>query len=115
MAVARPIRVPNRGEVYLVELDPTRGSEIRKTRPCLIVSPDELNHHLRTVIVAPMTTGGHAYPFRPHCRFSGKDGRVALDQLRTVDRERLRKRLGVLTAAALGPVFATLAELFEFS
>jgi mRNA-degrading endonuclease toxin of MazEF toxin-antitoxin module len=65
VAVARPARAPSRGEVYLVELDPTRGSEIRKTRPCLIVSPDELNHQLRTAIVAPMTTAGHAYPFRP--------------------------------------------------
>ncbi|MEO9251465.1 MAG: type II toxin-antitoxin system PemK/MazF family toxin [Gemmatimonadaceae bacterium] len=115
MAVARSSRVPNRGEVYLIELDPARGSEIRKTRPCLVVSPNELNHHLRTAIVAPMTTGGHAYPFRPVCRFSGKEGRVALDQLRTVDRERLRKRLGVLTPATLATVFATLAELFEFS
>jgi mRNA interferase MazF len=115
VAVGRPARVPSRGEVYLVELDPTRGSEIRKTRPCLIVSPDELNHHLRTAIVAPMTTGGHAYPFRPPCRFAGKDGRVALDQLRTVDRERLRKRVGTVTPATLAAVFATLAELFEFS
>jgi mRNA interferase MazF len=101
--------------VYLVELDPTRGSEIRKTRPCLIISPDELNHHLRTAIVAPMTTGGHAYPFRPSCRFGGKEGRVALDQLRTVDRDRLRKRLGVLSGASLASVFGILAELFEFS
>jgi mRNA interferase MazF len=105
--------VPSRGEVYLVELDPTRGSEIRKTRPCLVVSPDELNHHLRTTIVAPMTTAGHAYPFRPTCHFSGKTGRVALDQLRTVDRERLRKRLGTLSTAALNTVFATLGEMFE--
>jgi mRNA interferase MazF len=101
--------------VYLVELDPTRGSEIQKTRPCLVISPDELNHHLRTVIVAPLTTGGHAYPFRPTCRFANKEGRVALDQIRTVDRERLRKRLGVLTAATQGAVFAVLAELFELS
>lgn len=115
MAVARLARVPSRGEVVLVELDPTRGSEIRKTRPCVVVSPDELNHHLRTVIVAPMTTGGHAYPFRPACRFKGKDGRVALDQLRTVDRDRLRKRLGTLSATALASVFAILAEMFEFS
>jgi len=115
MAVARLARVPNRGEVVLVELDPTRGSEIRKTRPCLVVSPAELNHHLRTVIVAPMTTGGHAYPFRPACRFDGKDGRVALDQLRTVDRERLRKRLGVLSPANLATVFGVLAEMFDFS
>src|SRR4051812_13085278 len=108
-------RVPSRGEVYLVELDPTRGSKIRKTRPCVIVSPDELNHHLRTVLVAPMTTGGHTYPFRPTCRFGSKDGRVALDQLRAVDRDRLRKRLGVLSPATLAAVFAILAEMFEFS
>jgi mRNA interferase MazF len=106
--------VPSRGEVVLVELDPTRGSEIRKTRPCLVVSPDELNHSLRTVIVAPMTTGGHPYPFRPICRFGGKKGRVALDPLRTVDRERLRKRLGVLTPATVAAVFAVLGEMFEF-
>jgi mRNA interferase MazF len=116
VAVNRPAVVPNRGEVYLVELDPTRGSEIRKTRPCLVVSPDELNHHLRTVMVAPMTTAGHAYPFRPSCKFAGKkEGRVALDQLRTVDRERLRKRLGVLGPAALSAVFAVLGEMFEIS
>ncbi len=115
MAVARLARMPSRGEVLLVELDPTRGSKIRKTRPCLVVSPNELNHHLQTLIVAPMTTGGHAYPFRPTCRFGGKDGRVALDQLRTVDRERLRKRLGVLSPATQASVFAVLAEMFEFS
>src|ERR1041385_97915 len=113
MAVSRLGRVLSRGEVVLVELDPTRGSEIKKTRPCLVVSPDELNHHLRTVIVALMTTGGHAYPFRPVCRFGGKDGRVALDQLRTVDRARVRKRLGVLTAGNLTTVFTVLAEMFE--
>ena len=80
----------------MVQLDSTRGSEIRKTRPCLVVSPDELNHHLRTVIVAPMTTGGHAYPWRVQCRFQGRGGFVAIDQLRTVDTERLVKRLGRL-------------------
>ncbi|HET8985789.1 MAG TPA: type II toxin-antitoxin system PemK/MazF family toxin [Trueperaceae bacterium] len=105
-------RVPSRGEVYLVELDPSRGSEIQKTRPCVVVSPDELNHHLRTVIVAPMTTGGHAYPFRVGTRFGGKTGRVALDQLRTVDRERLRKRLGVLPAAGLSATLTVLQEMF---
>jgi len=115
VALARPARVPSRGEVYLIELDPTRGSEIRKTRPCVVVSPDELNHHLRTVIVAPMTTAGHDYPFRPSCRFSGKDGRVALDQLRTVDRERLRKRLGALSARTLTSMFAALVEMFDFN
>ena len=108
-----PSGAPNRGEVYLVELDPTRGSEIRKTRPCVVISPDELNHNLRTAIVAPMTTGGHAYPFRPACRFGGKSGRVALDQLRTVDHERLRKRLGTLSEGSLAAVLATLSELFE--
>lgn len=107
-------RLPGRGEVYLVELDPTHGSEIRKTRPCLVVSPDELNHHLRTVMVAPMMTGGHAYPFRPTCRFGGKTGHVALDQLRTVDRERLGKRLGALSPANIAAVFAVLGEMFEF-
>lgn len=111
--MSRPTAGPNRGEVYLIELDPTRGSEIRKTWPCVIVSPDELNHHLSTVIVAPMTTGGHTYPFRPSCRFGGKDGRIVLDQLRTVDRERLRKRLGLLTATTLKTVFGRLNEMFE--
>jgi len=115
VAVRRLTRVPSRGEVLLVGPDPTRGSEIRKTRACLVVSPDELNHHLRTVIVAPMTTGGHAYPFRPACRFGGKHGRVALDQLRTVDQERLRKRIGILSPANLAAVFAVLGEMFEFA
>lgn len=109
----RPRRPPSRGEVFLVELDPARGSEIRKTRPCVIVSPDELNHHLRTVIVAPMTTAGNAYPFRPTCRFAGKAGRVALDQIRTVDRERLRKPLGVFSPVTLRTVFDVLGEMFE--
>ncbi len=105
-------RAPNRGEVFLVALDPTRGSEIRKTRPCVVLSPDELNHHLGTIIVAPMTTGGHAYPYRVDCRFSGKAGRVALDQLRTVDRERLRKRLGALAPATVDAALAVLREMF---
>ena len=105
-------RAPSRGEIFLVALDPTRGSEIQKTRPCVVISPDELNHHLRTVIVAPMTTGGHAYPFRVSTRFGGKAGRVALDQVRTVDRERLRKRLGVLPPASLSTTLAILREMF---
>lgn len=102
----------SRGEVHLVALDPTRGSEIRKTRPCLIVSPDELNHHLRTVIVAPMTTGGHAYPWRIPCRFQNRAGFVAIDQVRTVDRERLVRRLGRLAPRTLTSVLATLQETF---
>lgn len=105
-------RSPARGDVYLIQLDPTRGSEIRKTRPCLVVSPDELNAHLRTVIVAPMTTGGHPYPFRVACRFEKKQGHVVLDQLRTVDSERLVKRLGTLSPATLETVLDRLQEMF---
>ncbi|TAJ10617.1 MAG: type II toxin-antitoxin system PemK/MazF family toxin [Nitrospirae bacterium] len=101
-----------RGDVYLMDLDPTRGSEIRKTRPCLVVSPDELNHHLRTVIVAPMTTGGQAYPWRVRCRFRGRAGFVAMDQLRTVDTERLVKRLGRLAPGPFASVLAVLQEMF---
>jgi mRNA interferase MazF len=101
-----------RGEVHLVGLDPTLGSEIKKTRPCLIVSPDELNQHLRTVIVAPMTTAGQAYPWRVACRFQNRSGFVALDQLRTVDSERLVKRLGRLSAATTTEVLDTLQEMF---
>jgi mRNA interferase MazF len=95
-----------------VALDPTLGSEIKKTRPCLIVSPDELNQHLRTVIVAPMTTGGQAYPWRVACRFQNRTGFVALDQLRTVDTERLAKRLGRLSPATTTEVLDTLQEMF---
>ena len=104
--------MPARGDVYLVQLDPTRGSEIRKTRPCLVVSPDELNEHLRTVIVAPMTTGGQAYPWRVSCRFQGRSVFVATDQLRTVDTERLAKRLGRLAPNSLAAVLSTLEEMF---
>lgn len=110
MAVVRATVV--RGEVHLVGLDPTQGSEIKKTRPCLIVSPDELNQHLRTVIVAPMTTGGQGYPWRVACRFQNRSGFVALDQLRTVDRERLVKRLGRLSGSTATKVFDTLQEMF---
>jgi mRNA interferase MazF len=104
--------VPARGDVYLVRLDPTRGSEIRKTRPYLVVSPDELNEHLGTVIVAPMTTGGQTYPWRASCRFQGRSGFVATDQLRTVDTERLAKRLGRLSPNSLAAVLSTLEEMF---
>jgi len=101
-----------RGEVHLVQLDPTIGSEIQKTRPCVVVSPDELNAHLRTVIVAPMTTGGRAYPWRVRCRFQQRSGFVVLDQLRTVDRERLVKRLGALSSTTLSEVLGGLQEMF---
>ena len=103
---------PTRGDVFLIELDPTRGSEIRKTRPCLVVSPDELNQHLRTVIVAPMTTGGQDYPWRVRCRFRERAGYVAIDQLRTVDSTRLVKRLGRVSPGTLTAVLAILQEMF---
>ena len=112
MEVAIGRKVAARGDVYLVQLDPTRGSEIRKTRPCLVVSPDELNEHLRTVIVAPMTTGGQAYPWRVSCRFQGRNRFVATDQLRTADVERLARRLGRLTPKSLAAVLSTLEEMF---
>src|SRR5262245_1039460 len=101
-----------RGDVHLVRLDPTLGSEIQKTRPCVIVSPNELNAYLRTVIVAPMTTGGQAYPWRIRCRFERQSGYVVLDQLRTVDRERLIRRLGQLSADTVAAVLEGLQEMF---
>ncbi len=101
-----------RGEVFLVKLNPTRGSEIRKTRPCVIVSPDELNGFLPTFIVAPLTTGSHAYPFRIPCRFRGKSGHIVLDQIRTVDQGRLGRRLGRISSTALERTLLTLQEMF---
>ena len=112
MEVAVEHTHPTRGDVYLIELDPTRGSEIRKTRPCLVISPDELNQDLRTVIVVPMTTGGQAYPWRIRCRFRNRSGFVAMDQLRTVDRERLSRRLGRIAPGTLSAVLSTLQEMF---
>ena len=105
--------VVQRFDVWLVTLDPTVGSEIRKTRPALVVSPDEMNAHIATVIIAPMTTKGRSYPTRVPCTFQGKSGKVVLDQLRTVDKARLVKRLGRLDAAVCEAVLDTLAELFE--
>ena len=104
--------VVQRFDVWLVTLDPTVGSEIRKTRPALVVSPDEMNAHISTVIIAPMTTKGRNYPTRVPCTFQGKTGEVVLDQLRTVDKPRLVKRLGRLDAAASDAVLAVLAEMF---
>ena len=103
---------PARGEVFLVALDPTLGREIRKTRPCVVVSPDELNGALSTFIVAPLTTGSHPYPFRIPCRFAGKSGHVVLDQIRTVDRARLVKKVGRVSPAALEQVLGVLQEMF---
>jgi mRNA interferase MazF len=102
----------NRFDVYLVTLGPTLGSEIQKTRPCLVVSPDEMNHHIRTVIVAPMTTKGQPYPTRVPCRFKGKAGQIVLDQIRTVDKTRLVRRLGRLDPKTGMKVLALVAELF---
>jgi len=104
--------VPARDDVYLVQLDPTRGSEIRKARPCLVVSPDELNEHLGTVIIAPMTTGGQAYPWRISRRFQNRSGFVATDQIRTVDVDRLARRLGRLAPNSVSAVLSTLEEMF---
>ena len=103
---------PRRGDVYLVSLDPTRGAEIRKTRPCVVVSPDDLNAHFGTFLVAPMTIGGHAYPFRVACRFQERNGFVVADQLRTVDRARLVRRLGRLSPVAMAEVLDVLQRMF---
>ena len=102
----------SRGDIFLVALNPTRGSEIRKMRPCVIVSPDELNSHLRTFIVSPLTTGGHPYPFRVRCTFDGKDGHIVADQLRAVDRERLVKQLGRLPETTLNELLGVLQAMF---
>ena len=104
--------VAKRFDVFLVGLDPTLGSEIQKTRPCLVVSPDDMNEHIATVIVAPMTTRGHLYPSRVACRFQAKDGLVVLDQLRTVDKARLVRHLGRIGASTQKSVLAVLAAMF---
>ena len=104
--------VISRFEVHLVVLDPTIRREIRKTRPCLVISPDEMNHNIRTTIVAPMTTKGSAYPTRVPCRFGGKSGKVVLDQIRTVDQSRLIKKLGSIDARTAQRVLNILQEMF---
>ncbi|MDO8684995.1 MAG: type II toxin-antitoxin system PemK/MazF family toxin [Armatimonadota bacterium] len=104
--------VAARFEVYLVNLDPVIGSEIQKTRPCVIISPDEMNAHIATVIIAPMTTKGRPYPTRVSCRFQRKQAQVVLDQIRTVDKSRLVKRLGTLDDATRAAVLNTLGEMF---
>jgi mRNA interferase MazF len=101
-----------RFDVYLVTLDPTVGVEIQKTRPCLIISPDEMNDYIQTVIVAPMTTKSRAYPSRVATRFEGKDAQIVLDQIRTVDKRRLTRHLGRIAPATQARVLAVLAELF---
>ncbi|HEU5409329.1 MAG TPA: type II toxin-antitoxin system PemK/MazF family toxin [Nitrospira sp.] len=104
--------VVRRFEVYLVRLDPTEGREIRKTRPCVIISPDELNRHIDTLIVAPMTTKGRPYPTRVPVRFRRKAGQIVLDQLRTVDKSRLVKRLGTIDQTTADRTLTLLAEIF---
>ena len=103
----------NRFDVFLVSLDPTLGHEIKKTRPCAIVSPDEMNHHIGTVIIAPMTTKGRDYPTRVPCTFQGVDGQIVLDQIRTVDKTRLAKKLGRLSPAASDRVLNVLIEMLQ--
>ena len=105
--------VARRFEVHLVNLDPTEGSEIKKTRPCLIISPDEMNDHIATVIIAPMTTKGRDYPTRVNCQFEGKEGQIVLDQIRTVDKIRLVKKLGKINASTQKAVLAVLMEMFS--
>ena len=105
--------VSKRFDVYLITLDPTLGAEISKTRPGLVVSPDEMNRWIRTVIVAPMTTKGQSYPTRIPCEFQGKEGQIVLDQIRTVDKTRLVRRLGRLDATTQSQVLAALREMFE--
>jgi mRNA interferase MazF len=106
--------VVNRFDVYLINLDPTVGSEIQKTRPCVIISPDEMNRHIRTVIVAPMTTTGKEYPTRITCEFKKKKGHIVLDQIRTIDKTRLIKNLGALDSETQLKVISVLQRLFAF-
>jgi mRNA interferase MazF len=104
---------PRQDEVWLVALDPTQGAEIQKTRPCLVISPEEMNQHLQTVIVAPMTTVNRSYPTRVGVRFQGKRGQIALDQLRAIDRKRLVRRLGTISASTAQVASNTLLEMFS--
>lgn len=101
-----------RGEIWLVNLDPTVGSEVRKSRPCVVVSPVEMNDHLRTVLVAPMTSKGYAAPFRIPVTHGGVKGLILLDQMRAVDKTRLAKKLGRVSAKTLTATLRVLGELF---
>jgi mRNA interferase MazF len=103
---------PKRYQVYLINLDPTIGSEIKKTRPCLIISPDEMNQHIKTVIIAPMTTKKRNYPTRISIQFQGKTGQVVLDQIRTIDKSRLYKKLGSISTTKAQQISSTLIEMF---
>ncbi|MGI0493786.1 type II toxin-antitoxin system PemK/MazF family toxin [Alkalinema pantanalense CENA528] len=104
--------VVKRFDVFLVNLDPTVGREIQKTQPCVVISPDEMNRYIATVIIAPMTTQGNSYPTRIPCQFQGKNWQVVLDQIRTVDKNRLVKKLGRISQDEQKMLLATLAEMF---
>lgn len=101
-----------RFDVFLVNLDPTVGKEIKKTRPALIISPDEMNNNISTIIIAPMTTKGRSYPSRVSCKFQGKDGQIILDQIRTVDKVRLIQKLGRIDKNTGNIVLSVLQEMF---
>lgn len=106
--------VVNRFDVYLVSLDPTIGLEIKKTRPCVVISPDEMNHNIRTIIVAPMTTAGKDYPTRVRCTFKRKKGQIVLDQIRTIDKNRIIKKLGAVDPKTQLELISVLQQLFSF-
>ena len=106
--------VVNRFDVFLINLDPTVGSEIQKTRPSLIISPDEMNRHIRTVIVAPLTTAGRDYPTRISCEFQKKKGQIVLDQIRTIDKTRLIRKSGSINPETQLKVISVLQRLFAF-
>lgn len=106
--------VVNRFDINLINLDPTVGSEIKKTRPCLIISPDEMNRHIRTVIAAPMTSISKSYPTRVACTFKDKEGQIVLDQIRTIDKARLVKKLGTIDSNTQLEVISVLQRLFAF-
>ena len=103
----------NRFDVFLVALDPTIGHEIKKTRPCVVISPDEMNHYIGTIVIAPLTSKGRHYPTRVECSFQGIHGQVVLDQIRTVDKTRLIKRLGQLSTPTSDRIIDVLAEIFQ--
>ena len=106
--------VVKRFDVFLINLDPTVGSEIQKTRPCLIISPDEMNRHIRTVIVAPMTSAGKEYPTRVPCEFQRKKRQIVLDQIRTIDKSRLIKKVGAVDSQVQAEVISTLQSMFAY-
>ncbi|MDI6796374.1 MAG: type II toxin-antitoxin system PemK/MazF family toxin [Desulfatibacillaceae bacterium] len=106
--------VAKRFDIYLVNLDPTVGSEIQKTRPCLVISPDEMNRHIKTVIIAPMTTASKDYPTRVPCNFKKKDGHIVLDQIRTIDKERLIRKIGSIDSKVQAEVVSVLQRMFAF-